>query len=96
MYLGLLLLGVGGLWAAAIVGWLTAPWIVASYVVLAVVMVLMWSIAGSYYYALRDGLEGTGTTRASTMTSSSPGCDRPGARRSLRSSAAPGSSCSSS
>jgi hypothetical protein len=32
---------------------------VASYVVIAVVLVLMWTIGGSYYYGLRDGLEGT-------------------------------------
>ena len=59
LYVGLLVLGIGGLGAAAQVGWLTAPWVVASYVVVVVVLVLMWAIAGSYYYALRDGLEGT-------------------------------------
>jgi hypothetical protein len=58
-YVGLLLLGVGGLGAAASVGWLLAPWVIASYVVVAGVMVLMWAIAAPYYYALRDGLEGT-------------------------------------
>jgi hypothetical protein len=59
MYLGLILLGIGGLGAAASAGTLTASWNVASYVVLAVVLVLMFAIAGSYYYPLRDGLVGT-------------------------------------
>ena len=34
MYLGFLLLGIGGLGAAVNAGWLTAPWVVASYVVI--------------------------------------------------------------
>lgn len=59
MYIGFLLLGIGGLAAAAQVGWLTAPWIIASYVVLTVVLVVMYAVAASYYYGLRDGLVGT-------------------------------------
>jgi len=64
MYLGLLLLGLGGLAAAAQVGWLTASWIVASYVVVIVVLAVMYAVGAGYYYRLRDGLEGTdGTPR---------------------------------
>ena len=57
-YLGLVLLGIGGLGAAANVGWLTASWVVASYIVLAVVVVAMYAIAAPYYYGLREAIEG--------------------------------------
>ena len=57
-YLGLVLLGIGGLAAAANVGWLTASWVVASYIVLAVVTVSMYAIAAPYYYGLRDAIAG--------------------------------------
>jgi hypothetical protein len=59
MYLGLLLMGAAGLGAAASAGLLLAPWVVASYVVLAVVFVVMSAIAGSYYHPLRAALQGT-------------------------------------
>lgn len=59
MYLGLLLLGIGGLGAAASADLLLAPWNVASYVVFAAVAVAMSAIAGFYYHPLREGLEGT-------------------------------------
>jgi Predicted integral membrane protein (DUF2269) len=59
MYLGLLLLGVGGLGAAASAGWLAAGWVVASYAVFLAVLLAMFMIASPYYYRLRDGLEGT-------------------------------------
>jgi hypothetical protein len=62
MYAGFVLLGIGGLGAAAIAGWLTAPWVVASYVVLAVTLVAMWAMGAGFYYPLRDGLEGTDKT----------------------------------
>ena len=62
MYLGFILLGVGGLGAAAIAGLLTAPWVVASYVVLAVTLVAMWALGSGFYYPLREGLEGTAKT----------------------------------
>ena len=69
MYLGLILLGIGGLGAAAIAGWLTAPWVVASYIVLAVTLVAMWAMGAGFYYPLREGLEGTEKTPRSTMSS---------------------------
>ena len=62
MYLGFLLLGIGGLGAAANVGWLTATWVVASYVVIVVVILLMYMVGAGFYYPIRDGLEGTEKT----------------------------------
>jgi Predicted integral membrane protein (DUF2269) len=59
MYLGLILLGIGGLGAGATAGWLGAPWVVASYAVFLAVLLLMFVVASPYYYRLRDGLEGT-------------------------------------
>ena len=54
LYLGLLLLAIGGLGAAWQGGLLTAPWVVASYVVLGVVLVVMWSVATPYYVKVRE------------------------------------------
>ncbi len=54
LYIGLLLLGVGGIGAAWQGGLLTAPWIVASYVALGVVLVVMWSVATPYYVKVRQ------------------------------------------
>jgi uncharacterized membrane protein len=58
MYLGLLLLGIGGLGAAGSAGLLTAPWIVASYVVLIVVFIAMYALGAGFYYPLREELDG--------------------------------------
>lgn len=57
LYVGLLLLGVGGMAAAWQGGLLTAPWVVASYVVLFVTLVVMWAVASPYYMNLRKGIE---------------------------------------
>ena len=54
VYVGLLLLGIGGLGAAGSAGILLAPWVVASYVVLAITLVLMWTLATPYYIRLRE------------------------------------------
>lgn len=54
MYVGLLLLGIGGLGAAWAGGLLLAPWIVASYVVVVVVLAVMYSVATPYYGRLRQ------------------------------------------
>jgi hypothetical protein len=59
MYLGLILLGIGGLAAAGSVGWLTATWVIASYGVVLAVLLMMFVVASPFYYRLRDGLEGT-------------------------------------
>jgi hypothetical protein len=58
MYLGLLLLGIGGLGAAGSAGLLVAPWIVASYIVLIVVIIAMYALGAGFYYPLREELEG--------------------------------------
>ncbi len=59
VYLGLALLLVGGIGAAWSAGMLAAPWLVASYVVLVVVLVVMFAIASPYYHGLRADLTGT-------------------------------------
>ena len=62
VYLGLALLLVGGIGAAWSAGMLTAPWLVASYVVLVVVLAVMFAIASPYYHGLRGELAGTEAT----------------------------------
>jgi uncharacterized membrane protein len=52
-YVGLLLLGIGGLGAAWVGNQLLAPWVVGSYVVLAIVLLTMWIVATPYYLRLR-------------------------------------------
>jgi hypothetical protein len=59
MYVGLLLLGLGGLGAAGSAGLLLTPWIVASYVVLAVTLIAMYAMGSGFYYPLREGLTGS-------------------------------------
>src|SRR3954451_1063189 len=60
MYLGLLLLGVGGLGAAWNAGLLLAPWVVASYVVLVVTLLVMFAAGSGFYYPLREEISGSG------------------------------------
>jgi hypothetical protein len=59
LYVGLVLLGIGGLGAAGTAGLLLAPWVVASYVVLAVTLVAMYAMGAGFYYPLREGLAGS-------------------------------------
>ena len=54
LYVGLLLIVVGGLGAAGSGGLLLAPWVVASYVVLTVVIAAMYGVASPYYRSLRE------------------------------------------
>jgi hypothetical protein len=58
MYIGLLVLVVGGLGAAWNANQLTAGWVVASYVVLLAVIVAMYALGSSLYAPLRQALEG--------------------------------------
>lgn len=58
MYLGLLLLAIGGIGAASTGNLWGQPWILASIVVLVVVIVLMYAVGAAYYYRLRDALAG--------------------------------------
>ncbi len=60
MYIGLLLLVLGGLAAAGSGGLLLAPWVIASYVVLLMVVATMYGVASPYYGRLRE-LVGDGT-----------------------------------
>jgi uncharacterized membrane protein len=54
LYVGFLLLAVGGFGAAWQSGVLLAPWAIASYVVLAVVVGVMYTVATGYYVGLRE------------------------------------------
>jgi Predicted integral membrane protein (DUF2269) len=58
MYLGLLLLAIGGIGAATAGDLWGKPWILSSVVVLIAVIVLMYAVGASYYYRLRDDLAG--------------------------------------
>jgi len=59
LYVGLLLLGIGGLGAAWQGGLLTAPWVVASYVAVGAVLIVMWSVASPYYGKVRELMNDT-------------------------------------
>lgn len=60
MYIGLLLLGIGGLGAAAGGNLWGQPWILGSIAVLVVVLVVMWSVGSPYYGELRKAVEPRG------------------------------------
>jgi hypothetical protein len=60
MYIGLLLLGVGGLGAAWSADLWGNTWVIASIVVFIVVLVVMWSVGSPYYMGLRSALEARG------------------------------------
>jgi hypothetical protein len=60
MYIGLLLLIVGGLGAAAGGNLWGQPWIPGSIAVFVVVLVVMWSVGSPYYGELRKALEPRG------------------------------------
>jgi hypothetical protein len=60
MYIGLVLLGVGGLGAAASANLWGQPWLLASIAVFVVVLVVMWSVGSPYYMGLRKALEARG------------------------------------
>jgi uncharacterized membrane protein len=57
MYVGLLLLIIGGLGAAAGANYWGEPWVIASIVVFIAVLVFMWSVASPYYMGLRKLFE---------------------------------------
>lgn len=60
MYIGLLLLIVGGLGAAASADYFGKPWILASIAVFVVVLVVMWSVGSPYYMGMRKAIEERG------------------------------------
>jgi len=60
-YAGLILLGIGGFGAAWVGDLLLARWVIGSYVVIGVVLVVMWAVASPHYIRLRQALaDGTG------------------------------------
>ena len=60
-YLGLLLLGLGGILAATSTNLWGQPWVIASVVLLIVILVVMYAVASPYYMGIRktigDGLQ---------------------------------------
>ena len=57
MYLGLLLLAVGGLGAAWNSSLLATPWVLATTATLIAVLAVMYAIGARFYYGLRDRLK---------------------------------------
>ncbi len=57
-YLGLLLLGIGGICAATISGLWATTWVLGSVAVLVAAFVVMYAVAAPYYYGLRDAIAG--------------------------------------
>jgi len=68
LYVGFLLLAVGGFGAAWQSGVLLAPWAIASYVVLIVVISVMYSVATGYYVRLRTLASGDGVEPVDAVT----------------------------
>lgn len=68
MYVGLLLLIVGGLGAAAGADLWTRPWMIASIVVFVGVLITMWAVASPYYMGLRKAFEDRGPDGEPTVT----------------------------
>lgn len=68
MYIGLLLLVIGGLGAAAAGDLWFEPWIIASAVVLVVVLGVMYSVASPYYTKLRQAVGDPRTGTAPTAS----------------------------
>jgi hypothetical protein len=62
MYIGLVLLLIGGAGAATINDFWTKPWVLGSIVVLVVVIGLMYGLGTGYYASLRGRLAGTDGT----------------------------------
>lgn len=60
LYVGFLLMAVGGFGAAWQAGVLLAPWTIASYVVLVVVVGVMSAVATPYYVRVREMANGSG------------------------------------
>jgi hypothetical protein len=57
-YVGLLLLGIGGIGAATIAGSWSTPWVLGSAALLIAAAVVMFAVAAPYYYGLREGIAG--------------------------------------
>src|SRR6188472_1859211 len=68
MYIGLLLLIIGGLGAAASGDLFGRPWVIAPIVVFIAVLLVMWIVASPYYMRLRKSLEEPAADGAATVT----------------------------
>src|SRR4029078_8529704 len=68
MYIGLLLLIIGGLGAAAAGDLFGRPWVIAAIVVFIAVRLVMWIVASPYYMRLRKSLEEPAADGAATVT----------------------------
>lgn len=76
LYVGFLLMAVGGLGAAWQAGVLLAPWTIASYVVLVVVIGVMYVVATPFYVRVREMAGGSGAPGAApgdAAASAAPG-----------------------
>lgn len=72
LYVGFLLMAVGGLGAAWQAGVLLAPWTIASYVVLVVVIGVMYMVATPFYVRVREMAGGSGAP-GDAAASAAPG-----------------------
>ena len=68
MYIGLLLLIIGGLGAAFTGDLWGKAWLIASVIVFIVVLVVMWAVASPYYMGIRKSLEGSASDGTATMS----------------------------
>jgi hypothetical protein len=68
MYIGLLLLLIGGLGAAWIADLWGRPWLIASIVVFVAVLIVMWAVASPYYMGLRKSIEDPRSDGQPTIT----------------------------
>jgi hypothetical protein len=68
MYIGLLLLIVGGLGAATVGDLWDRPWLIASIVIFIAVLVAMWAVASPYYMGLRKAVEDPRSDGQAPMT----------------------------
>lgn len=68
MYVGLALLILGGLGAAATADLWGRPWLIASIAIFVVVLVVMWAVASPYYMGLRKALEEPGSDGQPAIT----------------------------
>lgn len=66
LYVGFLLMAIGGFGAAWQSGALLAPWAIASYVVLVIVIGVMYAVATPFYVRVRELAVGAGAAGAST------------------------------
>jgi hypothetical protein len=57
-YVGLLLLGIGGIGAATIAGLWMTPWVLGSVAVFVAVFIVMYAVGACYYYGLREAIAG--------------------------------------